>query len=194
MEKHHPFWKKNASFQYTYCFGLGVMSMGHMKSIMETQDFFEDIVKAIRLPESQWQQIFFDLNNHFEEWIDKVFALLRGKEEQYCFTLDLYRILSHTVWSREYCSAVLEDYLQVFQFSHAERAFFQEFDKCMRTQDEQGAIEAVQKFSEEGYSIRYDFLTWFYPQFYMEKRYQGMRIRDGETVILDCPTRYLCRL
>ena len=43
MEKHHPFWKKNALFQYTYCFGLGVMSMGHMKSIMETQDFFEDI-------------------------------------------------------------------------------------------------------------------------------------------------------
>ena len=84
MEKHHPFWKKNASFQYTYCFGLGVMSMGHMKSIMETQDFFEDILKAIRLPESQWQQIFFDLNNHFEEWIDKVFALLWGKEEQYC--------------------------------------------------------------------------------------------------------------
>ena len=188
MEKHHPFWKKNASFQYTYCFGLGVMSMGHMKSIMETQDFFEDILKAIRLPESQWQQIFFDLNNHFEEWVDKVFALLRGKEEQYCFTLDLYRILSHTVWSGEYCSAVLEDYLQVFQFSHAERAFFREFDKCMRTQDEQGAIEAVQKFSEEGYSIRYDFLTWFYPQFYMEKRYPGIRIRDGETVVLDCPT------
>ena len=97
MEKHHPFWKKNALFQYTYCFGLGVMSMGHMKSIMETQDFFEDILRAIRLPESKWQQIFFDLNNHFEEWIDKVFALLRGKEEQYCFTLDLYRIRSHTV-------------------------------------------------------------------------------------------------
>ena len=172
MEKHHPFWKKNSSFQYTYCFGLGVMSMGHMKSIMETQDFFEEILRAIHLPES----------------VDKVFALLRGKEEQYCFTLDLYSLLRRAAWAKEYCSAVLEDYLQVFQFSGAERAFFQEFDKCMRDQNEKGAREAVQKFSEEGYHIRYDFLTWFYPRFYMEKQYHGMRIRDGETVVLDCPT------
>ena len=183
MEKHHPFWKKNSSFQYTYCFGLGVMSMGHMKSIMETQDFFEEILRAIHLPESEWQQIFYDLNNHFEEWIDKVFALLRGKEEQYCFTLDLYSLLRRAAWAKEYCSAVLEDYLQVFQFSGAERAFFQEFDKCMRDQNEKGAREAVQKFSEEGYHIRYDFLTWFYPRFYMEKQYHGMRIQTTDRLV-----------
>lgn len=187
MEKHHPFWKKNPSFQYTYCFGLGVMSMGHMKSIMETQDFFEDILRAMHLPEYQWQQIFFDLNNHFEEWIDKVFALLGGKEEQYCFTLDLYNILNHAAWSEEYCRAVLKDFLQVFQFSGTETDFFEEFYQCMRKNDLQKAVELVNDFSEEGYHIRYDFLTWFFPQFYMEKQSRGMRIRDGETVVLDYP-------
>ena len=47
MDRHHPYWKKDPEFKYTYCFGLGVMSMGHMKSIMETQDFFEELMRSI---------------------------------------------------------------------------------------------------------------------------------------------------
>ncbi len=187
MDRHHPFWKKSPGFKKIYCFGLGVMAMGHMKSIMETQDLYEDMLRAIRLPEEQWQQIFFDLNNHFEEWIDKVFEQLRGKEEQYCFVLDLYRILQQASWSKEYCRAVLGDYLQVFQFSTPETQFFEDFYRCREVDDRISAIEAVHTFSEEGYHIRYDFLTWFYPEFYMEQKLGDIRIRDGETLILDCP-------
>ena len=66
MVRHHPYWKKDLEFKYTYCFGLGVMSMGHMKSIMETQDFFEELMRSIDLAKEQEQQIFFYLNNHFD--------------------------------------------------------------------------------------------------------------------------------
>ena len=82
MDRHHPYWKKDPEFKYTYCFGLGVMSMGHMKSIMETQDFFEELMRSIDLAKEREQQIFFDLNNHFDEWVDHVFGMLQGKEEQ----------------------------------------------------------------------------------------------------------------
>lgn len=188
MRRHHPFWKKEHSFKYIYCFGLGVMSMGHMKSITETQDFFNELLEAIALPEEDRQQIFYDLNNHFEQWIDKVFAVIRSKEEQYCFTLDLYSVLRLTAWAKEYCSQVLEDYLQIFQFSTAERQFFEEFYQAARQKSISRAVEAYQRLAENGYSIRYDFLTWFYPEFYMEDSYAGIHVLSGETVVLDHPS------
>lgn len=188
MKRHHPFWKRDHSFKYIYCFGLGVMSMGHMKSITETQDYFNELLEAIALPQEEHQQIFFDLNNHFEEWVDKVFASVRSKEEQYCFTLDLYSILRLTSWAKEYCTQVLEDYLQVFQFSIAERRFFDEFYHAARQRNVNLAKEAVRRLYEEGYVIRYDFLTWFYPEFHMEESYAGIKVLAGETVVLDHPT------
>ena len=187
MDRHHPYWKKDPEFKYTYCFGLGVMSMGHMKSIMETQDFFEELMRSIDLAKEQEQQIFFDLNNHFDEWVDYVFGMLQGKEEQYCFVLDLYSILSFASWAKEYCQAVLEDYLQVFQFSTAEREFFAAFDRCRQMGRVEAAVEVYRRFVEQGFRIRYDFLTWFFPMFHLEEQLETMRIRDGETVILDYP-------
>ncbi len=187
MDRHHPYWKKDPEFKYTYCFGLGVMSMGHMKSIMETQDFFEELMRSINLAKEQEQQIFFDLNNHFDEWVDHVFGMLQGKEEQYCFVFDLYSILSFASWAKEYCQAVLEDYLQVFQFSTAEREFFAAFDRCRQMGRVEAAVEVYRRFVEQGFRIRYDFLTWFFPMFHLEEQLEAMRIRDGETVILDYP-------
>mgnify|MGYP003104729097 FL=1 len=148
MDRHHPYWKKDPEFKYTYCFGLGVMSMGHMKSIMETQDFFEELMRSINLAKEQEQQIFFDLNNLFDEWVDHVFGMLQGKEEQYCFVLDLYSILSFASWAKEYCQAVLEDYLQVFQFSTAEREFFAAFDRCRQMGRVEAAVEVYRRFVE----------------------------------------------
>jgi hypothetical protein len=164
------------------------MSMGHMKSITETQDYFENMLEEIDLPQEDRQQIFFDLNNHFEQWIDKVFAGIRSKEEQYCFTLDLYSILRRTSWAREYCTSVLENYLQVFQFSDKERAFFRDFHQAARRDNVQEAVKAYRQLWMEGYPIRYDFLTWFYPGFYLEEQYGAIKVSAGETVVLDHPT------
>jgi hypothetical protein len=164
------------------------MSMGHMKSITETQDYFERLLEDIELPVEDRQQIFFDLNNHFEEWIDKVFATIRSKEEQYCFTLDLYSILKRTSWAREYCTNILEDYLQVFQFSEAERTFFDDFYHAAQRDNVQEAVKAYQQLWAEGYPIRYDFLTWFYNGFYLEEQYEGFKVSAGETMVLDHPT------
>jgi hypothetical protein len=162
--------------------------MGHMKSITETQNYFEDLLELIALPEDDRQQIFFDLNNHFEQWIDKVFATIRSKEEQYCFTLDLYSILKRTSWAKEYCTQVLEDYLQVFQFSVNEKKFFNDFYYAMRRNRLEDAVEAYRQLLLDGYPIRYDFLTWFYPDFYLEEHYNGIKVAAGETVVLDHPT------
>lgn len=188
-DRHHPFWKRDDSFKYIYCFGLGVMSMGHMKSITETQDDYNYLLAQISLPEEKKKQIFIDINNHFEQRIDQVFSCIRTKEAQYCFVLDLYHILSLTSWARPYCSQVLEDYLQIFQFSAVERIFFQEFNKARKEQNLEYAVKAYQCFAEEGYAIRYDFLTWFYPEFTMEEQYQEIHISAGKTLILDKPTK-----
>lgn len=188
-KRHHPFWKRNDNFKYIYCFGLGVMSMGHMKSITETQEAFERLLSWIYLPEEKRQQIFIDLNNHFERRVEEVFTHVRTKEEQYCFVLDLYHFLGMTSWAREYCSQVLEYYLQVFQFSAVERIFFQEFANARKGLDVEQAIRAYQCFVEEGYSIRYDFLTWFYPEFLIEEEFQQILVPAGKTVVLDKTTK-----
>lgn len=185
---YHPFRKKDNRFKYVYCFGIGVMSMGHMKAITETQDYFSEMLEKIQLPVVERQKILIDINNHFERRLEEVFRVIRNKEEQYCFVMDLYRILGLTSWARGYCSQVLEDYLQVFQLSAMERIFFQEFFHAVEEQDTDRARNAYQCFVEEGYTIRYDFLTWFYPGFEMQEHYEGIRIPSGKTVILDKPT------
>ncbi|MBO5483708.1 MAG: hypothetical protein J5979_00680 [Lachnospiraceae bacterium] len=188
-KKYHPFRNKDNRFKYIYCFGLGVMSMGHMKAITETQDYFYEVLEQIALPEEDRQKILIDINNHFERRIEDVFVTISNKEEQYCFVMDLYQILKRTSWAKSYCSQVLENYLQVFQLSAMERIFFQEFSHAAEEQDMDRARKASQCFMEEGYVIRYDFLTWFYPGFIMEEEYEGLVIPAGKTVILDKPTQ-----
>lgn len=184
----HPFARRDNQFKYVYCFGLGVMSMGHMKAITETQDYFNEVLEWIQLPQMQRQKILIDINNHFERRVDEVFSTIRNKEDQYCFIMDLYRILNLTSWGNEYCSQVLEEYLQVFQFSAIERIFFQEFSNAAYDRDLERGRKACLCFSEEGYTIRYDFLTWFFPDFFMEEEFDGFTISAGKTVILDKPS------
>lgn len=188
QKRHHPFWKRDLDFKYIYCFGLGVMSMGHMKSITETQDFFDDLLENIALPGNLRQQILVDINNSFETRIDEVFTGLRTKEEQYCFVLDLYSILRFTSWGRKYCENILEDYLQIFQFSMVERRFFEEFSMAMHRGNIEHAAMAYQEFTAQGYGIRYDFLTWFDPSFSMNEQYKDITVAPGDTVLLDKPS------
>lgn len=188
QKRHHPFWKRDLDFKYIYCFGLGVMSMGHMKSMTETQDYFDGLLENIALPENLRQQILVDINNHFETRIDEVFANLRTKGEQYCFVLDLYSIIRFASWGKKYCESVLEDYLQIFQFSQAERKFFENFAEAARRGNMERALAAYQEFRTQGYSIRYDFLTWFDPSFAMEEHYGDITVASGDTVLLDKPS------
>ncbi len=187
MTKKHPLCQVELTVKYIYCFGLGVMALGHMKAITETREYFDSVLEKIGLPPEMGQQIFLDINNAFDEKLQEVFERIKAKGLQYCFVLDLYQILGRTIWAQEYCSQVLEDYLQVFQFSAAERIFFQEFDKAMREKNGDAAKKACQYFSQEGYVIRYDFLTYFYPDFYMEDVYSDIRIVSGQTLIFDKP-------
>lgn len=188
QKRQHPFWKRDLDFKYIYCFGLGVMSMGHMKSITETQDYFNSLLDHIALPANLQQQVLIDINNHFESRIDEVFQKIRTKEEQYCFVLDLYNILRFASWGRQYCESVLEDYLQVFQFSQIERSFFKEFTEAAHRGNHNRAATAYQRLIEQGYTIRYDFLTWYDPSFSMEEHYGEIKVAAGSTVLLDKPS------
>jgi hypothetical protein len=96
--------------------------------------------------------------------------------------------MKRTSWAREYCTNVLEDYLQVFQFSESERRFFTDFYHAAGRDNVQEAVKAYQQLWMDGYPIRYDFLTWFYPDFYLEEQYGSIKVAAGETVVLDHPT------
>lgn len=188
MAERHPFWQKKPDTKYIYCFGLAVMALGHMKAITETKYYFDTVMEQIGLSQEQRSQLISDINNRFEQRLQEVFLTIKTKQQQYCFVLDLYKILSRTEWAEEYCSQVLEEYLQVFQFSAAERIFFQEFYRAMQEEEIESARQACQCFEQEGYRIRYDFLTYFYPGFSMQEQYEELRIAAGRTVLLDKPT------
>lgn len=184
----HPYAKAEQSFKYIYCFGLGVMAMGHMKAITEVRDYFEEMLEEIRLPLKQREQIIVDINNFLDFRLTEVLQRVQRKEERYCFVLDLYRIYNLSLWSQEYCAQILENYLQLFHFSEEEKQFFEEFNEAAKKADIPAGIRAYERFTEAGYEIRYSCMVYFFPGFYQEQRYEDLIVEAGKTVILDHPT------
>ncbi|MDE6852481.1 MAG: right-handed parallel beta-helix repeat-containing protein [Lachnospiraceae bacterium] len=185
----HPYAQSESSFQYLYCFGLGVMAMGNMRAITELQDYFETILDEIHLPMKQREQIIVDINNYLEFRLTEVVGRVQRKEERYCFVLDLYRLYNLSLWSQDYCEHILENYIQIFHFSEMEREFFQQFNEAARKNDCEMAVRAYEKFCGQGYEISYTALRHFFPEFYLETSYGKLTVEAGETLLLDRPVK-----
>ncbi|MDO4167343.1 MAG: right-handed parallel beta-helix repeat-containing protein [Eubacteriales bacterium] len=185
----HPYAQAELSFQYLYCFGLGVMAMGNMRAITELQDYFETILDEIRLPLKQREQIIVDINNFLEFRLTEVIHRVQRKEERYSFILDLYRLYNLSLWSQDYCEQILENYLQIFHFSQAERRFFQSFNEAAKQEDVPMARQVYETFQEQGYEISYAALKHFFPDFVLEVTYGAMTVAAGETLLIDCPAK-----
>lgn len=185
----HPYARSELSFQYLYCFGLGVMAMGNMRAITELQDYFEKILDEIHLPMKQREQIIVDINNYLEFRLTEVVGRVQRKEERYCFVLDLYRLHNLSLWSQDYCEHILENYIQIFHFSEMERTFFHQFNEAAKTDNCELAVKAYEKFCDQGYEISYATLKHFFPAFHLETSYGKLTVAAGETLLLDRPVR-----
>lgn len=185
----HPFVSAELSQKYLYCFGLGVMAMGNMRAITEIRDHFEAMLTQIRLPMKQREQIIVDINHFFEFRLAEVVQHIQSKEERYCFILDLLQLYDLSLWSQDYCGEVLENYLQIFHFSHTERRFLKNFHEAAKREEIAKAIQEYEDFRLAGYEVSYTILTYFFPQFYLEDSYQDLIVHSGETVLIDKPTR-----
>lgn len=185
----HPYAQAELSFQYLYCFGLGVMAMGNMRAITELQDYFGSMLDEIHLPLKQREQIIVDINNYLEFRLTEVVNRVQRKEERYCFVLDLYRLYNLSLWSQDYCEHILENYIQIFHFSGAERTFFQDFNEAAKRNDSGLAVRTYEQFCEQGYEISYAALKHFFPEFHLETSYGNLTVAAGETLLLDRPVQ-----
>lgn len=184
----HPLSGRSVAFRYLYSFGVGILALGSMKSITELQERYEYFLECISLPREQRERILPDLNNRFEFRLSECIKILRTKEVQYCFLADLYRLYSLAVWSQEYCSGVIENFLQIFHMSESEIAFFQSFHEAAVQRNLAAAQRIYRGFQREGFDISYEILQYFYPDFEAQDIYGDVVVALGKTLIIDKPT------
>lgn len=183
----HPMSNRSLNFRYLYSYGVGVLALGSMKSITELQDKFNYFIECIALPKEQRDKILIDINNHFEFRLSDCIRVLRTKEVQYCFLVDLYKLYNLAVWSLEYCEKVIANYLQIFHASEPEIAFFRMFNDAVTKRDVVAARNYYHNFREAGFEISYKTLQYFFPDFEDKDVYQDLIIAPGKTFYLDKP-------
>lgn len=185
----HPISDKDENFKYLYCYGLGVMAIGNMKAITELQSCFEAILENICISQKSRSQIIIDINNYFDFRIAEFFKKINSKETQYCFMADIYKLYRLSLWSQEYCTGILSNYVKIFRFSNSECTFFEKFNKASMDHNVKAAIDCYKEFQREGYDISYKTLVYFFPEFDMEEHYYSINIKAGQTVVLDKPVQ-----
>ena len=120
----HPFAYKDNIFKYSYCFGLGVLAYGTVKSMTELLGKFNEIVSSIKLPSAYASRIVSDMNSNSDYKINDVFIALDTKEKQYTFAADLLNLSNRALWSEEYAQKICNHYFGFFKFSSEEKEFF----------------------------------------------------------------------
>lgn len=184
----HPLSGRSVAFRYLYSFGVGILALGSMKSMTELQEKYEYFWECISLPREQRERILPDLNNRFEFRLSECIKVLRTKEVQYCFLADLYRLYQLAVWSLEYCTKVIQNFLEVFHMSENEIAFFQAFNDAAVQNNLVEAQRLYREFQQEGFDISYETLQYFYPGFEEQDTYDDVVVALGKTLIIDKPT------
>lgn len=184
----HPLSGRSVAFRYLYSFGVGILALGSMKSITDLQEQYEYFLECIALPRDQRERILPDLNNRFEFRLTECMKILRTKEVQYCFMTDLYKLYNLAMWSLEYCSQVIENFVQIFHMSENEIDFFQSFNRAAVQRNLEEARSIYRKFQQEGLDISYETLQYFYPGFEDSDTYGDVVVELGKTLIIDKPT------
>lgn len=185
----HPFVKRSLNFRYLYAYGVGVLAIGSMKSMSELQERYDYFLECIALPREQREKIVVDINHHFEFRLSEALKILKTKEVQYCFLADLYLLSNLSVWSTEYCTKVIENFIQIFHTSEPEIAFFQEFNDAVIKADMEKARDCYHRFHEQGFEISYRILQYFFRDFTDEDIFGDIIVLPGKTVYLDKPTK-----
>lgn len=184
----HPFAYTDSTFKYLYCFGLGVLALGHMKAITETKKSFEELLENIRLQPSHWDKIIIDINNNFDYKINEVFKALDTKEKQYAFTGDLIKLSNTTLWAQVYCENVMNSFMSVFKMSKEESKFLEDFIGLSQKNNMTEAIKLYREFIKSGYHISYELLNYLSGSFVVEETFDNLILEQGETLVIDKPT------
>lgn len=184
----HPYTYSDSTFKYLYCFGIGVMTLGHMKAISEMEDRFMTFLEMIKLNPTDRNRIIIDINNNFDYKITEVFKILDTKEKQYTFLSDLLKLSNGTLWSQSYCEEVINSYISVFGLDTLERNFINDFILLSRRKQTGEAIQRYRDFNQAGYEISYMLLKYMSGDLLIEETFTDLVIEHGETIVLDKPT------
>lgn len=184
----HPLSGRSLGFRYLYSFGVGILAIGSMKSITELQERYEYFLECMALPKEQREQILPDLNNRFEFRLSECMKILRTKEVQYCFLADLYKLQNLAVWSMEYCTNVIDNFLHLFHMSENEISFFRLFNRAAVQKNLPEAQAVYRGFQREGFDVSYEMLQYFYPGFEDRDTYGDVTVALGKTLVIDKPT------
>lgn len=185
----HPFAYKDNTFKYSYCFGLGVLAYGTVKSMKELLGEYQKILTNIKLPSSYAGKLVEDMNNNFDYKINDVFTMLDTKEKQYTFTADLLKLSNFALWSEDYGKKVCQNYFAIFKFTGDEREFFLQYNEAARKKDTEEAIRLYHRFIKDGYTISYNLLKYICEDILIEDIYDNLILNTGEIFIIDKPSR-----
>lgn len=189
LERIHPFAHKDNVFKYSYCFGLGVLAYGTVKSMKEMLDEYQRILTSIKLPSSYEGKIIGDINDNFDYKINDVFTMLDTKEKQYTFTADLLKLCNYALWSEDYAKKICQNYFAIFKFTSEEKEFFLQYNEATCKKNTEEAIRLYHKFNKDGYTVSYNLLKYICEDILIEDTYDNLILNTGEKFIIDKPSR-----
>lgn len=188
IKSNHPFTYYDKNFRYIYCFGLGVLSYGHMKAISETKQSFDELLSRLLLSEKERDRIIIDINNNFDYKMNEVFKVLDTKEKQYVFISDLIKLSNTTLWAQVYAEKVIQSFMSAFQLSKEERSFLIDLTNLSNKKNGKEALRRFKEFERGGYTIPYSYLKYMSREIIIEESFEQLVLSQGETVIIDKPT------
>ena len=180
----HPMRERSAAYRYRYCFGLGVLAMGNMRAIMELQPYYERLLRQLLPDQDQYAQIITDINNDLERHLELVRQTVCDRVDQCCFLLDIYKMCLMAVWSVDYCQAIFDQYVIMFQISKREREFICAFGEAAAKQDQTLAAEQYEQYEQLGGCMPFAVLRYIYPDFLWKQTQKGFTVHTGETIYL----------
>ena len=180
----HPMRERSAAYRYRYCFGLGVLAMGNMRAIMELQPYYERLLRQLLPDQDQYAQIITDINNDLERHLELVRQTVCDRVDQCCFLLDIYKMCLMAVWSVDYCQAIFDQYVIMFQISKREREFICAFGEAAAKQDQTLAAEQYERYEQLGGCMPFAVLRYIYPDFLWKQTRKGFTVHTGETIYL----------
>ena len=180
----HPMRERSVAYRYRYCFGLGVLAMGNMRAIMELQPYYERLLRQLLPDQDQYAQIITDINNDLERHLELVRQTVCDRVDQCCFLLDIYKMCLMAVWSVDYCQAIFDQYVIMFQISKREREFICAFGEAAAKQDQTLAAEQYERYEQLGGCMPFAVLRYIYPDFLWKQTRKGFTVHTGETIYL----------
>lgn len=180
----HPMRERSAAYRYRYCFGLGVLAMGNMRAITELQPYYERLLRQLLPDQDQYAQIITDINNDLERHLELVRQTVCDRVDQCCFLLDVYKMCLMAVWSVDYCQAIFDQYVIMFQISKREREFICAFGEAAAKQDQTLAAEQYERYEQLGGCMPFAVLRYIYPDFLWKQTRKGFTVHTGETIYL----------